>query len=98
MAEALRRLENTIAAWEKAAERTKGLGLESIADIALSGGMVWVLEVSTKSSSPRLHPGPCSLPDVLDSLKGAAFLQSAPYMNVQDGQTYQALILVVPNK
>ena len=85
------RLNSLIDSWEKAAEKMNGLGLTSIAEIALNGGMVWVRDFRVNRGNNGF-----GLDTLIRYLGESNTMNSWPTIQVKDNQEFEAFIMIVP--
>ena len=89
--DAIRKLECLVESWEEATRMMSGFGLTTIADIALSGGIVWAIR--TDPDQPCMT-GSLSMPNILENLKHHR--GNVPCMEWSRGVSYEAFIMVRP--
>lgn len=89
---ARQRLESMIKVWEESAARLTGLGISSIAEIYLSGGIVhtWHGRSSqyTGSNSPVTR--------AVESLLSGVWTDTDPRMNIDPKKTYTLFVIIMP--
>ena len=95
--DAIRKLECLVESWEEATRMMSGFGLTTIADIALSGGIVWAIRTDPNQPYPNqsyFTSGQLSIFQVLDNLKHDQ--GNAPSMYWSRDKSYEAFIMVRP--